>query len=176
MVKTRNQIKSAFLKLREKLMPDKIKVKDICEVAMINKTTFYNHYTDSAELSNEIDDYAVERVVSGFSAKDKIFEDPKAYIAGLLGALDRESSDLKIIFRGKHDVLCAKLEERLHGFYDDMVSSLEDGVKLSFIIGGFVRVVKDYVLTDKKYDADKVSEYTMNMIESIVDRSRPALK
>ena len=46
MVKTRAQIKEAFLKLREYLMPEKIKVKDICEMAMINKTTFYNHYID----------------------------------------------------------------------------------------------------------------------------------
>ena len=32
---------------------------------------------------------------------------------GLLAALDRESSNLKVVFRGKQELLCAKLEEKL---------------------------------------------------------------
>ena len=42
-VKTKQQIKQAFLSLRAQYLPEKIKVKDICERAMINKTTFYAH-------------------------------------------------------------------------------------------------------------------------------------
>ncbi len=39
------------------------------------------------------------------------------YIVGLLHSLENHSEDLWIIFRGKQEVLCAKLEERLHGVY-----------------------------------------------------------
>ena len=44
--KTKNRIISAFLKLRDKLTLEKIKVKDICDEAMINKTTFYKHFRE----------------------------------------------------------------------------------------------------------------------------------
>ena len=165
MVKTRKQIKEAFLYLRAKLMPDKIKVKDICEVAMINKTTFYNHYADSAQLSDEIDDFAIDKVMSGFSEKEKVFDDPKVYIIGLLRSLEKESSYLKIVFRGKQDVLCSKLYERLHRYYDDRVSGEEDKIKLSFIIGGFVSVVRDHLMKDTACDVEGLARATSSMIE-----------
>lgn len=171
MVKTRKQIKEAFLTLRTKLMPEKIKVKDICEVAMINKTTFYNHYADSAQLSDEIDDFAIDKVMSGFSEKDRIFDDPKVYIIGLLRALEHEASYLKIVFRGKQDVLCSKLGERLHRYYDGRVKGVEDGVKLSFAIGGFVSVVKDHLLNETNYDISTLAETTALMVEPLLRRA-----
>ena len=154
--------------LREKLMPEKIKVKDICEVAMINKTTFYHHYTDSAELSEEIDNSAIDNVISNFPEKDMIFEDPKAFITGLLRALEKETDNLQNVFRGKQEVLCSKLEEKLHGFYDGVIKNAEDGIKLSFAIGGFVRVVKDCIFTKKPYNIDNITEVTSKMLEALL--------
>ena len=172
MVKTRSQIKKAFLTLREKLMPERIKVKDICEVANINKTTFYHHYTDSMQLSDEIDNSAIETVISDFSERDKIYEDPKAYIKGFFGALSRETDNLKLVFRGKQAVLCAKLEERLHNLYSDKVENIEDGVRLSFAIGGFVRVVEEYIFKRAKENIEHLAEYTLRMIESLLGNKR----
>ena len=176
MVKTRQQIKAAFLKLRERLMPDKIKVKDICEMAMINKTTFYHHYTDSWELSNEIDDSAIDMVISDFQERDKIFDDPKAYIIGLLHALERGADHLKLVFRGKQEVLCNKLEERLHAYYDSHVQTEDERIRLSFAIGGFISVVKNYLLTDAKKDIGKLTENTVYMLELLLKKDRPLLE
>ena len=170
MMKTRLQIKNAYMALREKFMPEKIKVKDICEMAMINKTTFYKHYTDSIELSNEIDDIAIDRVVAAFTEREQIFENPKGYISGLLSALDRESSNLKVVFRGKQELLCAKLEERLRRFYDGKVQSEDDKVRLSFAIGGFVRVAKDYLFAERKRDTQKIMESTARMLDALLKR------
>jgi len=167
MVKTKYQIKKAFMLLREKMMPEKIKVKDICEIAMINKTTFYHHYTDSAELSEEIDNSAIDEVISKFPEKNKIFDDPKAFITGLFRALEQEAETLQTVFRGKQEVMCSKLEERLSSFYDGMIKNAEDGIKLSFAIGGFVRVVKDCIFTKKAYNIDSLTEITSEMIESL---------
>ena len=168
MVKTRLQIKKAFLTLREKLMPEKIKVKDICEVAMINKTTFYNHYTDSNELSNEIDDSAIDKVISSLPEKNTIFENPKAYISGMLQALERESSNLKVVFRGKQEVLCAKLETRLHNLYDNATNDPDDNIRLSFAIGGFTCVVRDYLFSSKKYSIRQLEESTAQLFETLI--------
>ena len=168
MVKTRSQIKAAFLALREKLMPENIKVKDICAVAMINKTTFYNHYTDSNELSNEIENYAIEKVMSDFPERARIFEDPKAYIIGLLRALEKESDNLKIIFRGKQEILCVKLEERLYSLYKDMATTAEGNIMLSFTIGGFIRIVRDHLLGDTKLNIDMLADQTIHLLESIL--------
>lgn len=171
MVKTRAQIKAAFLKLREKWMPDKIKVKDICEMAMINKSTFYHHYTDSNQLSDEIDESAIDKVLEGFPERDKIFSDPKAYIIGLLRALERESEELKVIFRGKQEVLCDKLEGKLHELYDGAVRNADETIRLSFIIGGFSRVVKDYVFSPAKYGIDELADVVARLFEALIPSS-----
>jgi len=167
-IKTRLQIKEAFLRLRARLMPEKIKVKDICEEAQINKTTFYKHYTDSMELSNEIDDSVIDSLVLEFSQRDKLFENPNDYIKGLLATLEAKSELLKKVFRGKYGVMCSKLEEKLRSFYSDRAKNDEEKIKLSFTIGGFVRVVNDYLFNDKAQDIEKLTEYTVKIIESIV--------
>ena len=164
MVKTRNQIKSAFALLREKLLPEKIKVKDICRVAMINKTTFYNHYTDAMALFNDIVDHAIDNVISDFPESNKLFLDPRAYVIGLVRVLDKKSQSLKTIFRGKQEVLCSKLEERLKIKYEPTVSEFCDSVRLSFIIGGFVRVIKDYVFSEIKCNIDNLGELIFSII------------
>lgn len=175
MVKTRAQIKQAFLTLREKLTPEKIKVKDICEMAQINKTTFYHHYTDSMELSNEIDDHAIDQVISGFEARDRLFDDPKAYFTGLLQALERESANIKLVFRGKQEILCTKLEDRLQRLCSPKETDLESRIRLSFAIGGFVRIVKDYLFGDKKYDSiEQLAEYATRMVEALLQHSPAA--
>ena len=172
MVKTRRQIKEAFMRLRERYMPERIKVKDICQEAMINKTTFYNHYTDSIELSNEIDDYAIDNVMMDFSEYDLLLEDPKAYVDGLLHALERESENLKKVFWGKQEVLCAKLEERLYRMCESEQDDLETRIRLSFSIGGFVRVVKDYLFVDQPYNVEQLAAYTTDLVELLLKQHR----
>ena len=167
MIKTRGQIKTAFLSLRERLMPEKIKVKDICEVAQINKTTFYHHYTDSIELTREIEESAIDLVMMDFVERDQMFDNSRAYIAGLMSSLEKHSESLRIIFRGKQEILCAKLEERLHAVYDPTAKLLEDRVKISFAIGGFVRVVKDFLFLNQKYDMEQVIGSTAHLLTMV---------
>ena len=175
MVKTKQQINRAFLILRERLMPEKIKVKDICEVAMINKTTFYNHYTDSAELENEINELAIDKVIEAFSERDMLFVDPKAYILGLYHALELEQSSLKLIFRGKLDTLCAILEQKLQITYYNSTYDIDDRIRLSFAIGGFVRVIKDYIFEDVKCNIDQLADSSVHILDEILKlKSRSA--
>lgn len=173
MVKTRAQIKKAFLKLREKFMPEKIKVKDICEMAMINKTTFYNHYADSMQLSDEIDNLAIDSVVSNLSDHNIIsLSDPENQIKNILSALENEAETLKIVFRGKQDVLCMKLENRLHEMYGKDLTDPDDQICASFAIGGFVRVIRDYLFSESKYNIDRLVKSTSNMLKVLIKRKK----
>ena len=44
--KTERGIKNAFIELRSKKPLEKITIKELCELACINKSTFYSHYRD----------------------------------------------------------------------------------------------------------------------------------
>ena len=58
--KTERAIKQAFLTLRAKKPLEKIKVKDLCALACINKSTFYAHYQDIFALSTKMEQDLVE--------------------------------------------------------------------------------------------------------------------
>ena len=52
MEKTKNYLANALLELLKTKSFDKIKVIEICDKALIHKTTFYNHFEDKYELLN----------------------------------------------------------------------------------------------------------------------------
>jgi len=53
---TKMVIKNSFIKLLKKQPVNKITVKDVCELAEINRATFYKHYTDCFDLLKQIED------------------------------------------------------------------------------------------------------------------------
>ena len=59
--KTERAIKEAFMELRREKPVEKIRVKELCDRACINKSTFYAHYQDIYALANAMEDEMVER-------------------------------------------------------------------------------------------------------------------
>ena len=49
--KTEKAIRNAFMELRARMPLEKIRVRELCAAACINKSTFYAHYTDIYALS-----------------------------------------------------------------------------------------------------------------------------
>ena len=60
--KTERAIKQAFMELRAEKPLEKIRVKELCDRACINKSTFYAHYQDIYALANAMEDEMVEAV------------------------------------------------------------------------------------------------------------------
>ena len=62
--KTERAIKQAFMELRAQKPLEKIRVKELCDLACINKSTFYAHYQDIYALATLLEDEMVEVVVA----------------------------------------------------------------------------------------------------------------
>lgn len=169
-VKTKQQIKQAFLSLRDKYSPEKIKVKDICELAMINKTTFYKHYVDSLDLANEIEENCIEKVMSAFSEKKSLFDSPKAYVQGLLVAVEKQAEELRTVYRDRMDAFMAKLENRLMQAYEGNDNSTERRMAAIFMISGMVHVLGQWLMSDegKRLDIGAIASYMERMTRNLL--------
>ena len=66
--KTDRAIEKAFLELRSKMPLEKIKIKDLCALACVNKSTFYAHYEDIYALSNRLEDKLIADILASVSA------------------------------------------------------------------------------------------------------------
>ena len=60
--KTERGIKNAFIELRSGKPLEKITVKELCESARINKSTFYAHYKDIYDLSDAMEEEVVQSI------------------------------------------------------------------------------------------------------------------
>ena len=72
--KTRTSIINAFIQLRSKKPLEKITVKELAELAMINKATFYLHYKDIYDLSDSLEEELIQNVLNNITDADNFSE------------------------------------------------------------------------------------------------------
>ena len=59
---TKKIIKESLLELLDQKPPDKITVTDICKTADLNRSTFYAHYEDTAQILREIEGDVIQQL------------------------------------------------------------------------------------------------------------------
>lgn len=157
-IKTKKNIRDAFLELRKKHTLDEIKVNALCEKAMVNKTTFYNHYQDIYELSEELETEVLDDFLNNFKDIDKMLTDSDCFINGMHAALEAENDMLRILFMDKLDELVDRIERRIHKYY-----AKDDQMLISFLIGGCI-----HLMMKSKNKNEDVEKFLIEVITKIV--------
>ena len=157
-IKTKKNIRDAFLELRKKNSLDEIKVNALCEKAMVNKTTFYNHYQDIYELSEELETEVLDSFFDNFKDIDMMLTDANCFISGMHAALEAENDMLRILFMDKLDELVARIEKHIRNYYVK-----EDQMLVSFLIGGSI-----HLMMKSKNDNEEVEKFLVEVIRKIV--------
>lgn len=157
-MKTKKNIRDAFLELRKNHSLEEIKVNALCEKAMINKTTFYNHYQDIYELSEELEAEVLDDFFDNFKDIDLMLTDANRFISGMHAALEAENDMLRILFMDKLDELVARIEKHIRNYYVK-----EDQMLVSFLIGGSI-----HLMMKSKNDNEEVEKFLVEVIRKIV--------
>lgn len=74
---TKMVIKASFVKLLKQKPLSKITIKELCELADINRATFYAHYTDQYDLLSRIENDLVEGInqyLNSYNFKGELLE------------------------------------------------------------------------------------------------------
>ena len=95
--RTQKNIREAFLRLRAKKPIEKITVKELAEMAYINKATFYLHYKDIYDLSDKIENDLLFKCISTISVEDFFLKDG---CLSLFENFTSESELFTILFSG----------------------------------------------------------------------------
>ncbi len=113
-VRTRRSIEEAFLALRKKKALERITVRELCDAAGINKSTFYTHYRDIYDLSDAIETQIARDIVGAVSCPEAIFDRPDALIGELRAAFDARDDAISTVFSGSRaGMLIARVEQSL---------------------------------------------------------------
>jgi hypothetical protein len=164
-VKTERLIEETYLGLKKKANAP-VKVNELCNVALINKSTFYSHY----ETMEALDEYVCVKKVEGMLEHcpniDSAFTDTTAFVESLVEMIQENFSLFDILF--KKDIVrqlsvfeSCLLKRYLHGDESPQVE-----MKIIFAIGGAARLL----MTNQN---EERIQMTTQLIKLIFDSNNP---
>lgn len=146
--KTRCAIRNAFLQLRSKKPLEKITVKELSELANINKATFYLHYHDIYDLSESLERDVVRECLHGIEQPENIFTDNQSFIKELMETFIANEQLIKILFEGNRsssfmNIFEEELYKIIYTAYPDYQPSPKNKMVMTFLIyGGYYTYFK----------------------------------
>ena len=158
--KTKKAIREAFLELRKKKPLEKIKVNDVCELAMCIRATFYRYYQDIYDLNDQLEDEAINRLVSTFEDKEALLFKTESYLKGLYISLEQNYDYYYTLFHDRKDVLTIKIEKQTLEFYKTRyANNMEEEILISFIIHGILYTIDEYLFIHEKEHPSSFGEF-----------------
>ena len=158
--KTEIAIKNAYLTLK-KHGAATVKVKELCQAAMINKTTFYAHYETIDHLHKQVCNEFVVNLLSQCRDVDKFLSDTRSFALSVLGTFESSLSVIEALYNKDLYAFVNDVEAIFMENY--LPESIGEDRKLSirFCIGGAFKLLvaeKDPVMIQK----------TVNLVEYVL--------
>ena len=161
-VKTRQLIQDSFLDLRKKKNLDKIRIGELCELCQINKSTFYRHYQDIYDLSDQMENTAIDAMFEDM--KQVTFPGKDYLVRCMKVARDNGHTDrLAILFRGRMDVLEKKASDRFHDMFLRKGAPRSHEIVNAFVVQGCL-----HAFFDTNPDLNKISDEDIRLYSDTI--------
>lgn len=147
--KTKKCIINAFIELRSKKELEKITVKELCEKAQINKSTFYTHYHDIYDLSEQLENELVTSLMDELNHPENVIENPIAFNRELFEGCLSKNSLINILFSGtRSNLMIEKIEIALKKLirtsHPQLENDIAQNIMLTYTIyGGYYAFFKN---------------------------------
>ena len=152
---TKRLIREALLKMLKTCNINKISIRELCQVAGINRTTFYNHYGSQYDVLNEIADMYIQStsctVINDLSVGKSIDES----LTQVLQYIKDNLEFVKLILSQDNYDLITNIKTSMPKFDDMVMKHLPENMDLdekkaiaSYVQYGTVRLLKEWILSD----------------------------
>ncbi|MCD8048206.1 MAG: TetR family transcriptional regulator C-terminal domain-containing protein [Clostridia bacterium] len=177
---TKMLLKESLLELMAKKPISKITIKEICDSADLNRTTFYSHYADQFALLEEIENDAIEKTdaflaqIGDNENRLSIFEEFFTYIKSdvkVFSVLLR--TDIDNTFKLRFVEVCiAHLSK--YDYHENLSDNDKDYI-YRFIFMGALSVLEKWIENDFDKSPRQMSELILALIPSITAVKRKQL-
>jgi AcrR family transcriptional regulator len=168
-VRTRDNFKSALLKLVSENNFESITITDICEEAKYNRATFYSHYEDKTDLASELIDEVMQNLISKMNTVNEIpdnVNDQFKSIIYLFTYIQKHKEFFEIMLNGK--TIPGSLfiiRGHLREFYRKKIDILRDysytvewEVFLAYITSATIGIISGWVYSGTKQTPTYMAE------------------
>lgn len=152
---TKRLVREALLEMLKKNNIRKISIRELCQVAGINRSTFYNHYGSQYDVLNEIAEEYIKStsfaVINDIAERKNINE----CLTGVLEYIKDNLEFAKLILNQDNYDLITHIKISLPQFDDMVMNHLPENIDLdekkaiaSFVQYGTVRLIKEWIFSD----------------------------
>lgn len=182
-IKTKKAIKNAFMKLLAEKHISEITIKEIADVADINRKTFYNYYTGVHELLEELENDVVSRFEENIADFDFDALHPDKTFSNLSYHIeDSEGLHRKLFISKNNSHLKEKMFNALRNRTIDFlvekynIDKATLNVITIFISSGLMHVYEYYLTEGSNMSLEEVSSILSDIIENGIKNYLPVIR
>ncbi len=175
-VKTQHNLYQSLLDLMKDKTFEEIKVSDICSNALINRSTFYAHYTDKYELLADYINNLKKSLTEELEKNKKISNTKEYYLEMIklfLDHIERQREEyVSIMINNRNsitmDIIYDVIDQDIitHLSKDETVNTkkIPEDIIAKFYLGAVVSLGTEWLKDNKKYTKEEIIHYLSVLI------------
>lgn len=173
-IKTKNLIYNTLIELMKDKTFEEIKVSDICNKALINRSTFYSHYEDKYDLLVDFINSLKNEFISELNKNNSKLNNKEYYIELIKIFLnhieERKEMYASIIINNRNSIMMDILLDVVNNDLlnkmntDEFKTSIPNDIIAKFYLGGVINIGVEWLKDNKKYSKDDIINYITQLI------------
>lgn len=163
---TKKVIEDTFLSLLEKKDISKISITEICEIADVNRATFYRYYLDINDLLKKIEEEFAYELKTSDPLENLSDQSVFSFTKGILSILKKNKKLVRILFNTNHNLYF--LNDVLEIAYDKCIEKWELDLEIEdqdevtyaviFVFNGALGIINYWVKEDFNEDVEELAK------------------
>ena len=172
-VKTKKGLYDALLQLMREKPFEEIRVLDICQLSMTNRSTFYDHFNDKYEFLDSLIHNLERKLVIKLEENKQIHSSKEYYMEMIQLFFDHISEHIStytlILLKNHNSVLMdmiyeACLKDVREHISNDFVQDIPIEIISRFYVSGVIHICLEYVKNPKHYKKEDIIAYLDKLI------------
>lgn len=179
-IKTKNLIYNTLIELMKDKTFEEIKVSDICNKALINRSTFYSHYEDKYDLLVDFINSLKNEFISELNKNNSKLNNKEYYIELIKIFLnhieERKEMYVSIMINNRNSIMMDILLDVVNNDLlkkmntDEFKTSIPNDIIAKFYLGGVINIGVEWLKDNKKYSKDDIINYITQLIPDNINK------
>lgn len=170
---TKYLLRESLIDLLEEKSMFKITIKEICQKADVNRSTFYAHFSDPHQLLESIEEEYVDKILHDINPD--MMDTDKAYplVTDILEFIYKNEKMSRILLSDRGDLHFQKKIMKL--VHDNVLNQMKDnqpidldkaGLVSSFVISGCIGIIQNWFENDLKSSPEEIGKIISDLTTS----------
>ncbi len=150
---------------------ERITIKELCERADVNRTTFYLHYADQRSVLNDIKEDTKQKTLAIMQGV-KLSQDMEAYVVRFLNYVHENDKLFRILLMNDEGdrfryMLIDAVAKELSPHFPRTGDPQRDAFGAAFLLSGCKSIIIEWMKTDYAMPAPELAAYILTITNSV---------